>query len=293
MSFKPKSAGNAKASTGPRENYKFPIPEDGTQPARVSLIVDLGVQAREDFEDPKTKELKPQKPCQQVYVAVDLVDQVVDYGGDIGEQQYRLPLNKSFMGELEGINFTAVPPRDADGNMVEGKLWTFHVQNMLYKIAKATGHSEVNGGATEAENMDIERLLGEALMVNVEVKQSEGKKKGEDGKPIIYTNVKAAGLSPLPKKLTADDLRNPPLLVTFDNATVDTVRFLRRDVRQKIKQATNYVGSAMQEAIEAFEATLTDGNANVPAKVATPVKTAPKKQEPVVEEEFDDDQSPF
>ena len=68
------------------------------QAARISLIVDIGTQERPDFEEKDKQgnviEVKPQKPAQQVVVFADLVDQVVDYGGDIGEKQYRLMLNK-------------------------------------------------------------------------------------------------------------------------------------------------------------------------------------------------------
>ena len=251
MSFKPKQSGGNHTFDS---TAKYPVPESGNSEARISMIIDLGTQEREDFEDPVTKEVKPQKPCQQVVVFADLVEQVVDYGGDIGEAQYRLCLNKNFKGVVEGINFTAVPPRDAKGDIIKDKLYSFHPANMLTKIAKATGHTEILGVSQE-HNMDIERLLGEPLMIDVSVKETDSGKTDDKGEPIIYKNVNFGTLSTVPKKNLANfgKLQAEPLLITFDNATPETVKFIRKNLIEKIKLAQNYAGSNMQKAIEALE----------------------------------------
>lgn len=260
MAFKPANANKTGASTKFERdpNLKYPEPKAGLRPARVSLIVDLGIQDREDFEDPKTGEVKPQKPAHQVAVFADLTNDVVDYGGSIGKQQYRIALNKTFQGKMEGINFTAVPPRDADGNMIEGKKWGLHPANLLTKLAKATEHTDV------IESMDIEVLLNEPVMVDVEVKKTESKdKKDEAGNPIVFTNVNFKGLSKVPNvedevgneaPLKVKALSATPMCITFDNATAEQIQYIRGNLIAKIKTANNYAGSKMQKAIEAYEA---------------------------------------
>ena len=69
----------------------------GSRKARISLIVDLESKNREDFEEKKTGEKRPQKPCQQIAVFADLVADTVDYEREIGKQHYRLLLNKSLL----------------------------------------------------------------------------------------------------------------------------------------------------------------------------------------------------
>ena len=261
MAFKPRSQQNRTEFSDTPRNY--PTPKNGIRKARISLIVDLGEQNREDFEDPKTKVIRPQKPCQQVAVFADLVADVVDYGGEVGKQQYRIPLNKSFQGNFEGINFTASPPKDADGKTIEGKPWGLHPTNMLTKVAKATNKVNV------IESMDISEFLGEALMIDVEVKETEGKKKDDDGNPVIYKNVNVKGLSKVGTQETEEEdedgnpieipipvgaLKAEPMLITFDDATADQIKFIRKDLLKKIKLANDYAGSQMQKAIEEFEA---------------------------------------
>lgn len=252
MAFKPQNANTV--SDAPRERLVFPTPEGGNQPARISLIVDLGTQEREDFEDPKTGEIKPQKPVQQLAIFADLVDNTVDYGGDLGEQHYRLMLNKNFKGQIAGVNFTAVPPRDADGNLISGKEWTFHPASLLTKLAKATGQTQILGG-TKDDNMDIEQLLGQGLMIDVEVKETPHKdgKKDESGELIVYKNVNPKVYATLPKvkgkPMDVEELNNPPLLITFDNVTEETAKFIRGDVKRQIQKALNYEGSQMQKVL--------------------------------------------
>lgn len=285
MAFKPETQQNTASFTPRDPSMKFPTPEGGNQPARISLIVDLGIQEREDFIDPNTKEAKPQKPVQQIAVFADLVDNVVDYGGEIGEKQYRLLLNKSFKGDISGINFTAVPPRDADGNLIEGRMWTFHPASLLTKLAKATGQTQILGGS-EADNMDVEQLLNKGLMIDVEVKETVSDKKDKSGKPIVYTNVNPKVYATLPKvkgqPMEIEELMTPPLLISFENVTEETAKFIRADIRRKIMQATNYPGSRMQEIF---------GNApEAPAKPAQqPQLPATPPADAAADDSFDDD----
>lgn len=266
MAFKPaNSGGGGGNSTGDFENRNLPVPKSGSRKARVSLIIDLGIQNREPFEDPKTKEVKEQKPAHQVAVFADLVSDVVDYGGKIGRQQYRLPLNNVFKGVIEGINFNTVPPTDADGKRIEGKPWGLHPRNKLTVLAKAVDMESITYEGKHKESLDISLLLDQPFMANVEVKETPDKngKKDKDGNAIVYKNVNYKGPSPVPtveddegneQPLAVPKLTQKPRCITFDSATVEDVQFIRPSIIRIIKQANNYAGSAMQKAIEAYEA---------------------------------------
>ncbi len=291
MSYKPQAQANnsgERKNTGVASNgvaYKYPVPEGGSQAARISLIVDIGTQEREDYEDPNTKEIKPQKPVQQVVIFADLVDQVVDYGGDVGEKQYRLMLNKNFKGDIAGVNFTAVPPRDADGNLIEGKVWTFHPANLLTKIAKATGNEHILGTDLD-NNMDISALLGAGFYADVEVKSVDSGKKKEDGTPVIYNNVNFKGAAKLPmvkgKQLEIDELQVKPLILNHNNVTEETLVFIRGKVVEMMKLAKEYEGSKLQKL-------LNKGKAEAPKQET---EDTPSPSEPTPEGD-EDESSPF
>lgn len=260
------------------------------------MIIDLGIQEREDFEDEKTGEIKPQKPCQQVAVFADLVADTVDYGGSIGKQHYRLLLNNTFAGQLKGINFTATPPKDANGNMIAGKPWGLHPANLLTKLAKAVQKPEV------IESMDISELLNMPFMAQVEVKEKDSGKLDKEGSPIIYKNVNYKGAAEVPlddddEPLPVAELNIKPLCITFTDAKKENVQFIRANILKQIKLAQNYAGSAMQKAVEAYEAEQNSGRSNdsedeTPSKSDKKVESKKKAAEPEENsEEFQD--SPF
>jgi hypothetical protein len=257
MAFKPASKASSNGQQFDRA-FTMVAPKPGLRKARVSLIVDMGIQERDPFEE-KDGSLTQRDPCQQVAVFVDLVNDKVDYGGQIGVKQYRMPLNKVFKGEFSGIAFQYVAQRDAAGDRIPGKPYIFHPNNMLAKLAKACDREDVAIDKKGGEG--IEALLGLPLMVQVEVKKTEDKngKKDDKGNTIVYTNVNVKGLTTVP--LDDDDnpqtvaaLEQDAILISFDDAKMEDVMFIRPGLRAKIKMAKNYAGSAMQAAIEAFEA---------------------------------------
>lgn len=269
MAFKPKQ--RAKSNNTEYEQGNFPTPKAGNRKARVSLIVDLGIQAREAVykkgdeivdEDTEGAVKVEQKPCQQVAVFADLVNDVVDYGGKIGEAQYRLMLNKTFSGTVQGINFTTMAPKDPKTKAtIKGKPWSFAPQSVLTKLAKAVGKEHIiYDDRNNPDSLDIDLLLGEPFLCLVEVKETASKdKKDEDGNPIIYKNVNFKGASQLPlddydQPVPVADLRVQPMSITFDNAEKDDIMYIRPVLRKMIKNAENYAGSQMQKAMEAFEA---------------------------------------
>jgi len=311
MAFKPASANRGNFDGEPRN---FPTPKDGSRRARVSLIVDMGTQEREPIykvgdkivtEDTEGAVATPQKACQQVAIFADLTSDVVDYGGTIGEAPYRLLLNKNFKGVIQGINLTTVAPTDAKGKLIQGKPWSFHPNSTITKLAKAIEREDI------LVSLDIEELLNGAFMADVEVKKTEDKnnKKDKDGNVIVYTNVNFKAASKVPtvedddgneKKLKVPPLAQPALCIQFDTATKDQVQFIRANLRKQIKLASNYAGSAMQKAIEAYEAEQakdatsdndTSGDDTPAEKTSTPAKVNNPK--PVAKEDQGNDDSPF
>jgi hypothetical protein len=297
MAFKPANA-NSPRGDGERTYGPVVAPRDGSRKARVSLIVDMGVQEREDFEDPDTGEKKPQRPIQQVAVFADLTADTVDYGGTVGKAHYRMLLNKSFMGVIQGVSFAATPPKDAKGNTIQGKPWGLHPANLLSKLAKATGNDSV------IESMDIEQLLNGAFMCQVEVKKTPDKngKKDKDGNTIVYTNVNFKGATLVPNQednegndigpMPVPELKTPALCITFDEAKKEDIKFIRAGLIKQIKLAKNYAGSKMEAAIKEYEAEQGTGSDDgdstpAPAPKAAPKATTPKK--PVPQDDMDDD----
>lgn len=279
----------------------YPEPKDGSRRARISMIVDLGIQERESIWKLGDKIVEPdtegaveheQKPAQQVVVFADLVNDVVDYGGEIGKAHYRLMLNPVYNGKIKPTNFAKSPPTDAKGKKIEGKPWALHPQNLLTKIAKAVGREDV------IESAAINKLVGLPFMATVEVKKTESKdKKDADGNPLVYTNVNYKGAAPVAAVPTGEqdedgndieaipkfaELKTPARCVTFTNATKEDIQFIRGNVLKLIKLAQNYAGSNMQKAIEAFEA---EKAASKPDAEDAPAEKPKAKAAPKVKKE--------
>lgn len=251
----------------PREggdnDFLYPAPlKDGLQQAAVSLIVDMGIQDRDNFvevynekSDDHIKALAergaelvvpeygddkgkdcisiPQKPKQAVAVFVDLLGGVVDYGGSIGEAQYRHMLNRDFKNDVSGIPFGAVKPAK------NGGVWTFGALNILSKLAKATGQTQILEDGDK--NMDVSDLLGKPFLINITTILTV---KGEK----TYTNVKHGEPQPLMEGIDVLALDVTPLLIQMDDATKDNVKFIRKAVRDKIMLAHDFSGSQMETA---------------------------------------------
>lgn len=211
----------------------YPKPRTGPRQARVSLIIDLGTHDREASEEDIKKGVT-KKPCKQVAIFVDLVKDVVDYGNGIGEKQYRHLLNGYLpnKGGLKGINLVQTP---LNADRTE---WGWHPNSVMTKLAVA-------GGVTERR--DVSALLNMGLRVFIVEKPSA------DGSK-MYTNIQGY-LPPnqdddtgLPE--TIAELMETPVIVTFETATAEQVKHLRRDIVRKITLAHNYQGSQIQKALE-------------------------------------------
>jgi len=186
-------------------------------------------------------EIYQPKDSQQIAIFADLVENVVDYGDEIGKKPYRIMLNKTFNGELKGFSLSVVPPQNG------GNLWTFAGNSMLTKLAKATKQEYIIDGSDKEKLNDIGYILGKSIMADVKKNT-----KGDN----TYINV--SGVSSLPKSLekTVDYSLVTPVGISFDTATVEDLEKaqLRGNIFKKIKAAKNYEGSAISKAIQEFEA---------------------------------------
>lgn len=317
--FTPAKPAGFTGGNGSGEQFNYPTPKAGARRARVSLIIDIGTQIRGDSyktadgklcnEDTPGAIGTAQKPAKQVVVFADLVNDTVDYGGDIGKAHYRLMLNGSFGGVLKGVNHAVnTPPKDAKGQTIKGGVWTMHPQNLLTKLAKAVNMEEV------IVNGAINRLLNKQFMAQVDVNEKPSGKDDPDGNEIIYKNVNFKGASQCAAVETGEEddngdpieaipefaaLKIPAKCITFTNAKKEDIKFIRSNVLKMIKLATDYAGSNMQKAVEAYEAERSSGDepeegktapAAKPAAAAAPKKAA-KPKAPVAQD--DDDSAPF
>jgi hypothetical protein len=299
MSFKPMGSRDDSTGGGDYVQRNYPEPKAGLRRARVSLIVDLGVQDREPGDDGSEK-----TPKQHVAIFADLVNDTVDYGGEIGMAHYRLALNGTFKGKFKGIGFFATPPKDpVTKQTIKGGKWMLHDNNMISKLAKAVGMPDVQ------EHMDISQLLNGQFMAQVEVRKTPSGKQDADGNEIVYTNVNFKQPNPVAAVIKEDAegneveevpvfaaLKVEPKCITFENAKKEDVQLIRKNIRGIIKLAKNYAGSNMQKAIEAFEA---EDGGSTPAPAAdkvAPAKEAPAKPAPKAKPALapvEDDDVPF
>ena len=250
----------------------------GQRPARVSLIVDLGQQIKTPSEveyNPTQKKhqdlvangteiiqrngkeyisVPPKnKVGPEIAVFADLVNDVVDYGEPLGKQPYRIMVNGSFRGDMKGIAFEGQYPY-IEGVGLNFDMFTFHAKSQLTALAKATGNTQIlSGRIDDANNMDISQLLNGAFYAKIE--KSDNGVEGDDGR--CYVNYKGANPPPPSFDENGDEVptkvketTNTPMIITFDNVTEDTAKFLNGMVVKKIKAATNYVGSKMQQVLE-------------------------------------------
>lgn len=296
MAFKPKS--NASSESAFDWNSINKQVRGGSRPARVSLIVDLGIQHRDNFteayvkgskkhedaltnqgafltEDDKGKTIinVPQSDQPQVAVFADLTSDVVDYEGDIGKQPYRILLNNSYRGDVKGISFSGTYSYDEKGNILKDKGFTFHVQSPLYKLSKVTHQNQIISGSGD-DNMDVEQLLDKPFMAQIA--------KVEDGDK-CYINYKGCAEVPMipsdPSDPDSDEvmmnikpLVSKPMVISFDDVNEESIKFVRGDIAKKIKQAVNYEGSVMQKFLEAK-------SAQQQKPKEAPVGEKPEKQE--------------
>lgn len=280
MGFKPTS--NKQSATSDNTDRKpfvaIPV-EDGLQAVQIGLLVNLGQHEkvpkfakdnagkREQDDDGKDKIIWPKEGKsleQKVAVYVDLLTQTHDYEGDIGLKNIRLPLHQVSRGMSEGLNFTTVAPRDADGNYIKGKPWSLAPASAWCKIAavvktpdgKYVSEQMLKADYKNNNHNNIEMLLGKPFMYNVSVTTTE--KEGN-----TYVNTKLKSPVPLMKGMAVEPALIEAISINFDDCDLlepkDSLAgackfdMLRVADLRKIVLASDYAGSKMQDAVRERE----------------------------------------
>lgn len=228
----------------------------------------------------------PQKPVQQVAIAVDFPQVLVDKGQFFGNSN-PLPLRMMLNGEFsvgpagEKVRVVGRPYNIRETNHAakgEKAMWAFAKNNGLHKLADAVGILDANGLFKKER---IGELLGKYAQFQFRVYMKPGKKEGQT---FFTEDIKLVGMVPegvpLPE-LPEGILHGVNLYGQNDPAAV---KQLRVAVKNTIKRANNYEGSDLQKAFEGAEA-----QADKPKAESKPV--APKAPEPDADDfgDFDSD----
>ena len=271
----------------PTTEYKQPNVEDGLCNAQIGLMVNLGKHKQvprfvkdkdkivlDDQGNPKInlgldKEGNP-KLEHKLAVYVDLLEQTHDYEGDIGVRNIRLPFHQVQYGVTQGINYTTVAPRDANGNYIKNRKWTLAPASKWAALSKAilqeqtatskTMHDIVFDPANKDANA-VWLMVGKPFNITVEVKETT---KGD--KTYKNINVKTPALlakkeigkteEPLQPAVVVD-MQDDDLLTEYEFTKPDgevftyrKIDLLRKADLLKIVLAEDYEGSPMQAAIQ-------------------------------------------
>ncbi|QNR53903.1 DNA primase/helicase [Pseudomonas phage phiK7A1] len=250
-------------------------------PGVISGIYDLGEQEREDGEkvftgdkaaedkitaekpntyfkdgtDDKGNKVRlecwPQKAVQQVAIAVDFPQVIVDKGQFFGTSN-PLPLRMLLNGEFslsDGIKIVGRPysisetKHDIGGNK---HVWAFAKNNGLHKLADAVEILDGNGLFTKNR---IGELLGKVALFQFRVYMKPSKK---DPSKLYFTEeIKLSGV--IPEGISAPAIPEGILhgVNLYGENDPEAVKQLRLCVKNTIKRANNYEGSNIKPLLDA------------------------------------------
>lgn len=286
MAFKLNVTTNTQTSGGERKEVNWnalneeTINAAGTKdkarsiPGIISGVYDLGEQNREDaeveFKGDAAEEAKiiaekpatyfendrdgkrvmryPQKPVQQVAIAVDFPQIIVDKGKHFGKsnpQPLRLLLNGEFT--LSNGDRVVGRPYSIVETKYDDNVWAFAKNNGLHKLAAAT---EILDDKGYFKKDRIGDLLGKAALFQFRVYMKPNKK---DPSKTYYTEeIKLSGIIPeglVVPEFSEEILHGVNLFGENDEASV---KQLRATVRTTIQRANNYEQSDIKKMFDAM-----------------------------------------
>jgi hypothetical protein len=239
-------------------------------PGVISGIYDLGEQNREDGEkvftgdaaaeakikadkpltyfkdgvDEKGNKVRlecwPQKAVQQVAIAVDFPQVIVDKGQFFGTSN-PLPLRMLLNGEFslsDGIKIVGRPYSISETKHDIGNnkhVWAFAKNNGLHKLADATEILDSNGLFTKNR---IGELLGKVALFQFRVYMKPSKK--DPSKSYFTEEIKLSGV--IPEGISAPEIPEGILhgVNVWGPSDPEAVKQLRLCVKNTIKRALNY-----------------------------------------------------
>lgn len=287
-------------------------------PGVISGVYDLGEQEREDGEkvfagdkaaedkitaekpltyfkdgvDEKGNKVRlecwPQKAVQQVAIAVDFPQVIVDKGQFFGTSN-PLPLRMLLNGEFslsDGIKIVGRPysisetKHDIGGNK---SVWAFAKNNGLHKLADAVELLDSNGLFTKNR---IGELVGKVALFQFRVYMKPSKK---DATKLYFTEeIKLSGV--IPEGVVVPTFPEGILhgVNLYGENDPEAVKQLRLSVRNTIKRANNYEGSDIKPLLDAQATGGSQGPSQPKADDTPPVLTPNTAIEPNL-----DDDVPF
>lgn len=243
---------------------------DGSDEAKRKLITSRSGSYFKE-EDGKTYFCYPQKPVQQIAIAVDFPQILVDKGQFFGKsnpQPLRLLLNGEFSlpdgTRVVGRPYSIVEKKYDDGT------WAFAKNNGIHKLADACGLLDNKGYFTKTR---IGELLGKVAQFQMQVYMKESK-----GKAYFTEVIKLSGMIPEGISVPSFDESILHGINLVGDNDPDCVKQLRMCVKNTIKRANNYATSDLKAVLEAIE----NGNQQKDT-------VAPKQEAPIVDEDDLDD----
>lgn len=187
----------------------YVLPKEGARPARLMSIVDVGIQNQQPYKG------KVKRPCQQVILGFDLVDDLDDDGNSVRLTTGYFPLNV----------------------VTDFKTKQLHEKSKLYAIVKAldpTGKKFKD---------DFSNLINEACIINVKLVERDGK---------TYANFDGVGPVPDIEGFKVAETTGVSYIFDMDSPTLETWTALQDRLKAKVREAINYPDSATRTIDETF-----------------------------------------
>lgn len=223
----------------------------------------------------------PQKPVQQIAVAIDFPQIVVDKGQFFGKenpQPLRLLLNGEF-SLSDGMRVVGRPYSIVEKKYDDGT-WAFAKNNGIHKLAAACELLDAKGYFTKNR---IGELVGKVAQFQFQVYMKEAK----NGKKYYTEDIQLSGM--IPEGITPPKFEDSLLHGTnlVGNNDPEAVKQLRACVKNTIKHANNYETSDIKALIEAGY------NSTPTAKKDDEVKSPAAQTGNLADDLDDEDSLPF
>jgi hypothetical protein len=282
-------------------------------PGVISGIYDLGVQERPDYEEVwngnadaeaaaiaenesiyfkdeggKRWKCRPQQPCQQIAIAVDFPQVMVDKGQFFGSSNpapLRMLLNGEYTLNRErvvGRGFSLSEMKHPDGT------WAFPKQTVIHKLADAAGLTDEKG-LFYKEN--IGDLIGGICQFEFRVYMKPSK----DGRLFFTEDIKLVGMVPEGISVPTLDEKYFHLVNMSGENNEEYVKQMRVSIKNTIKKAKDYEGSDIQKLLEGSAGARPSPTPKAEKPVESKPRGRPKKaaavdvDAPLSDDPFDDD----
>lgn len=253
--------------------------------------LDAGRADRFDTVDGKRMKFWKQKPCAMVALTVDFPNIIVDKGQFFGNSDPR-PLRMLLNGEWRfakkdgtGMEMLVNSPYELKETTKALGTWSLNPKGILYRMGVA---ADLLNSDKSFKPENIDKLIGQCFQFETNISPYINGEKTYVNERIKFLGEPAEGVA-LPE---VDPKYLSMVQFTTEN-TEEAVKSLRASVKNTIKRANNYVGSALELQLGASGGTQPSSQAGSPAPkvVDTPqanVTPDTPKEAPDAKVNFDD-----